>query len=169
MSYSFERKLDVRRLEEEQETHEQVFLQMYEELLSWATYLTNWKPERAEDLLHDSYIQFTRSRPDLSSIRDIRSYLFRTIRNTHLSQERRYLQSRYPSLPISDFDSAEAALRTIAVESNHIERQVEEVKLRVVGELRQVCLYACARKEDSKAGYLYSGSFMAIIRVKSRE
>lgn len=152
MSYSFEGMLDVRQLGARQETHEDLFLQLYDELLSWAMYLTDRRRERAEDLVHDSFIQFTRTRPDLSSIKDIRSYLFRVIRNMHLSHLRRWLQSSYAPLSISDFDSAEAGLRTIAVETDHAARQLEDVKLRVLADLRHVCHYACARKELSKAG-----------------
>lgn len=152
MSYSVEGMLDGRQLEARQATHEDLFLQLYNDLLSWAMYLTDRQRERAEDLVHDSFIQFTRTRPDLSNIKDARSYLFRVVRNMHLSQLRRWLQPSYASLSISDFDSAEAGLRAVAVETDYAARQLEDVKLRVLSDLRHVCHYACARKDISKAG-----------------
>lgn len=152
MSYNVDGMLDVRQLETPQATHEDLFLQLYYDLLSWAMYLTDRQRERAEDLVHDSFIQFTRTRPDLATIKDIRSYLFRVVRNMHLSHLRRWLQPSYAALSISDFDSAEAGLRTVALETDQAARQLQDVKLRVLSDLRHVCHYACARKEISKAG-----------------
>jgi DNA-directed RNA polymerase specialized sigma24 family protein len=56
--------------------HAESFIQRYERLHGWALQLTERDHERAEDLLHDAFIQFTLSRPDLASIDDLDSYLY---------------------------------------------------------------------------------------------
>ncbi|HKR02592.1 MAG TPA: RNA polymerase sigma factor [Pyrinomonadaceae bacterium] len=125
------------------EHHEEVFLARYTRLRAWALHLTENDRERAEDIVHDAYIQFTFARPELDAIANLDGYLYTMLRNLHLSQLRRSLRQPHRSLSIVDYDSAETGLRAAADASRRIYLQ---------DDLRQVCKYACARKETSKAG-----------------
>jgi RNA polymerase sigma factor (sigma-70 family) len=122
-------------------THEEVFLQRYDRLLSQALHITNRGHSAAEDLVHDAFIQFTLSKPDLSAINDLDSYLFIVLRNMHLSQVRRASQHRFAPISIADYDSAAIGLRALDIQ-NH---------LQAVDELLRICDYVCVRKESSKA------------------
>ncbi|HMJ25406.1 MAG TPA: RNA polymerase sigma factor, partial [Pyrinomonadaceae bacterium] len=132
------------------ESHEEVFLGRYARLRSWATQLTDQGREQAEDLLHDAFIQFTLSRPDLNTISNLDGYLYRLLRNLHLSQVRRSVRVQHKTLSIVDYDSAEIGLR-----SGDPRQQI-----RLQDELRQVCQYACDRKETSSAGSVLILRFM---------
>jgi DNA-directed RNA polymerase specialized sigma24 family protein len=48
--------------------------------------LTNQDHHRAENLMHDAFVQFALSRPDLKHIQNLEAYLYMTLKNTHLSQ-----------------------------------------------------------------------------------
>ncbi|MDQ3821374.1 MAG: sigma-70 family RNA polymerase sigma factor, partial [Acidobacteriota bacterium] len=124
------------------ERHEELFLARYSVLRAWALQLTKNDPGRAEDLVHDAYVQFTLSRLDLDSISNLDGYLYSMLRNLHLSEVRRVLRRRERSLSIVDYDSAEIGLRAADPRE----------QIRLQDELRQVCHYACSRKETSKAG-----------------
>ncbi len=124
------------------EQHEELFLERYSQLRAWALQVTEGDPEQAEDLVHDTYIQFTLSRPDLNAISNLNGYLYTMMRNLYVSQLRRSLRKRQRTLSIIDYDSAEMGLRT--ADPN------EQIKLQDA--LRQICQYACMRKQTSKAG-----------------
>jgi RNA polymerase sigma factor (sigma-70 family) len=122
--------------------YEEVFLARYTRLRAWALQLTENDRERAEDLVHDAYIQFTFTRPDLDAISNLDGYLYTMLRNLHLSQVRRSLRLQRRTLSIVDYDSAEIGLRAADPRE----------QIRLQDELREVCRYAALRKETSKAG-----------------
>ncbi|HEY5883499.1 MAG TPA: RNA polymerase sigma factor [Pyrinomonadaceae bacterium] len=122
--------------------HEEVFLGRYARLRAWALQLTAGDRERAEDLVHDAFVQFNLTQPDLNGISNLDGYLYRMLRNLHLSQVRRSMREQHRNLSIIDYDSAEIGLRTS--DPRH--------QIRLQDELRLVCHYGCIRKETSKAG-----------------
>jgi RNA polymerase sigma factor (sigma-70 family) len=122
--------------------HEELFLERYKRLLAWALQLTERDREHAEDLVHDTYIQFTLTRPDLSAIDNLNGYLYTMMRNLRVSQLRRSLRRQQRTISIIDYDSAEMGLRAA---DPH-----EQIKLQDA--LRQICQYACMRKQTAKAG-----------------
>lgn len=124
------------------ESHEQLFISRYQSLLTWSLHLTGHDREEAEDLLHDAYIQFTLTRPDLNSIQNLNGYLFGVLRVLWLSRQRRAGRARLEQLSVIEYDSAEMGLWL---------SDPRELN-RIQDELRAVCHYACARKESSKAG-----------------
>lgn len=124
------------------ETIEEIFLAHYSRLRGWALALTNSDHERADDLVHDAYIQFTFTRPNLDSIGNLNGYLYTMLRNLHLSQVRRLERLQRRTLSIVDYDSAELGLRLVDPRE----------QIRIQDELRRVCQFACVRKETSKAG-----------------
>lgn len=126
----------------EYDHHEAIFLERYTWLLGWALQLTKHDRQRAEDLVHDAYIQFTLTRPDLNAITNLNGYLYIMLRNLQRSHMRRALRTQHRTLSIIDYDSAEIGLRGIDPSE----------QLQVQESLRQVCQYACIRKRTSKAG-----------------
>jgi len=71
--------------------HEELFLERYGRLRACALQLTENDREQAEDLVHDTYVQFTLARPDLNAIGNLNGYLYTMMRNLHVSQLRRSL------------------------------------------------------------------------------
>jgi RNA polymerase sigma factor (sigma-70 family) len=124
------------------ESHEDIFLQRYDWLVGWASRLTGNDPEKAEDLVHDAYIQFTLARPVLDRIHNLEAYLYALLRNLYLSDLRRNTRSPIRPAYTINYDSAEIGLRAVD----------PRVQLNLRDELRYICHYACARKETSKAG-----------------
>jgi RNA polymerase sigma factor (sigma-70 family) len=125
-----------------EQRHEDVFLARYGRLRAWALRLTLGDAGRAEDLVHDAFVQFTFSRPDLERVWNLDGYLYRVLRNLNVSQLRRARGPRGELLAASEYDSAEVMLR--AADPREVIREQDK--------LRQVCRYACLRKDSSKAG-----------------
>ncbi len=121
--------------------HEDLFLARYERLRAWAMSLTEGEAMEAEDLVHDAFIQFTLSRPDLDSIENLDGYLRQTLRNLRVSQCRRAAQKRQQPLCAADYDSAELSLRAEEIHAGLGARE----------ELQLICEYAIARRQSSKA------------------
>ncbi|HEX8282983.1 MAG TPA: RNA polymerase sigma factor [Pyrinomonadaceae bacterium] len=131
-------------------SHEEVFLARYGPLRSWAMRLTGGDAARAEDLVHDAYVNFTLARPDLARMQNLDGYLYQMLRNLNTSQMRRAARRREDVPAVVEYDSIEFALR--AADPRDL--------IRVQDELRQVCHYACLRKESSKAGSVLILRFM---------
>lgn len=123
-------------------SHAEVFMGRYEGLFQHALRLTDHDREKAEDLLHDAFVQFNVSKPDLSEIADADAYLYVVLRHLHLSKLRQAKRNPIGSLLVVEYDSAEIGLRAV----DHAER------LAIEEQLRRVCAYACMRKETAKAG-----------------
>src|SRR5205085_9318909 len=94
-------------------SHEDVFIERYEWLMGWSLQLTGHNQEQAEDLLHDAFIQFTLTRPDLNAVQNLEGYLYSMLRNMHISQIRRAVRTRNRVISIVDHDSAELGLRAV--------------------------------------------------------
>jgi len=136
--------LDKRRLvAQPDEKREELFTQRYERLLVWALRLTNQQRESAEDLVQDAFVQFMLGRTKLEEIENIDGYLRRMLRYMHLARmSRRAQHLRDTALSIADYDSFR--LSWSAIEPPR--------RMQAAEELRQICAYACARKESSRAG-----------------
>ncbi len=122
-------------------THVELFVENYDTLRRWAAHFTE-SGQDAEDLLHDTFIQFTLGKPDLNSIQNLEGYLYILMRNLHLSQLRRATRLPVRSLSVVEFDTADVSFWA----SDPRDR------LRLRDELGAVCHYACVRKESAKAG-----------------
>jgi len=123
-------------------TNEELFIERYDRLLRWSLQLTEQDHELAEDLLHDAFIQFTLSPADIDAIQNLEGYLYGMLRNLHLSQVRRTTRHRFQQLSIVEYESVLIGLRSVD----------PRTQIQVQQELRQICQYACTRKESSKAG-----------------
>lgn len=126
-----------------QADHEDLFLARYERLLAFARQLRDVDAQRAEDLVHDAFVQFIVSRPPLDNIENLDGYLQRMVRNLHLSEIRR--RTPVQSLLPEAVEPETAALQLQALKDH---ASLAAVK----AELRTTCRYAIARKESSRAG-----------------
>ncbi len=127
-------------------SHEELFLERYTELISSSLQLGGYDRHKAEDLVHDAYIQWTLVRPDLQLIRNLDGYLYGMLRNMHAAELRRSMRHPMASLSVVEYDSALMSLQR-ASDELHTARMQDQ--------LRRVCDYACVRKETSKAGSLF--------------
>jgi RNA polymerase sigma factor (sigma-70 family) len=122
-------------------TYEDLFMDRYDRLLAWAMQLTDHDLQQAEDLVHDVFVKFALTRPDLQRIDNLDGYFYISLRNTYRSQVRRAGRGSMQQLSLLDYDSVELGLRF--VESRHL--------IRVQDELFLICRYACCRKETAKS------------------
>src|SRR5262249_55535440 len=123
-------------------SHEDLFIERYEQILRWSLHITGRDAHLAEDLVHDVFVQFTLAQPDLSRVANVEGYLYSMLRNRHLSHIRRAARTPTDRLSAIDYDSAEISLRSTDLRSQIDARD----------QLRAICRYACLRKESSKAG-----------------
>ncbi|MBO0861021.1 MAG: hypothetical protein J2P21_21565, partial [Chloracidobacterium sp.] len=141
-------------------------MRYYQRLFGWAFHLTGGPRARAEDLLHDAFIQFALCRPDLTNINNVDSYLYRLLLNLFLAQKRKAAQMQDLSLNITNYDSAELGLNAIDFQA----------RLQAREDLLRISHYACVRKETSRAGsvlilrffYDYSPSEIARVFLSQR-
>src|SRR5918912_4334034 len=103
--------LDPSEFHRGEERHEDVFLARYGPLRRWALRLTEGDAARAEDLVHDAFVQFTLARPDLGRVENLDGYLYQMLRNLNVSQMRRARWQREDAPAVVEYDSAEFALR----------------------------------------------------------
>jgi DNA-directed RNA polymerase specialized sigma24 family protein len=160
------RQILPRKLQVEADAHTELFLRYYQPLFRLALRLTDGSRARAEDLLHDAFIQFVLSRPDLNSIDNIDRYLCRLLVNLFRTQKRKAAQMQSISFNIADYDSIKLGLHAIDFQARW---QAQE-------DLIRICHYACVRKETSRAGsvlilrffYDYSPSEIAKVTLSPR-
>ncbi len=160
--------LDSQKLAPQREQkREELFTERYEQLLAWALRLTNQNRPSAEDLVQDAFIQFVLGRTSLEEIENIDGYLRRMLRYMHLSRMNRNAEKVLDrTISITDYDSFDQGWR--AVEPAR--------RIQTKEELCQICAYACARKETSRAGAIlilrffhdYYPSEIALILRSSR-
>ncbi|HYM00864.1 MAG TPA: hypothetical protein VEZ90_18045, partial [Blastocatellia bacterium] len=123
-------------------SHEEIIIQRYDWLFNWSMKLTGYNRPESEDLVHDAFVEFTLSAPDIGSIENIDGYLYGLLRNLSLSRARRRSRIDWQSDSVLDYDSAELWLRSAHPDSLIHARQL----------LSRVCDFACLRKEASKSG-----------------
>lgn len=126
-----------------EEKREQLFTERYESLLAWALRLTNQQREAAQDLVQDAFVQFMLGRTGLEQIENIDGYLRRMLRYMYVSRMSRQAQRLHDTaLSVADYDTVN--LGWTAIEPPR--------RMQALEELQQICAYACARKESSRAG-----------------
>src|SRR5262249_24956474 len=123
-------------------SHRDAFLKRYKSLNAWAIQMTGGDRALAEDLLHDLFLLFTISQPDINRIANLDNFLYTSLRNLHISQLRRTTRRRFEQLSVVEYESVRLSLHSIADGRDLIQAQ---------DQLRRVCHYACARKETAKA------------------
>src|ERR1051325_1856765 len=126
-------------------SHEEVFAQRYHTLMNWALTLTHHDRQQAEDLVHDTFIHFMISRPDLPVV-ETEGYFYVMLRTSKVSQMRRALRVRETAYPIADILSISETTSVQAELRNAGQR------LQLQDELCRICQYASIRKNKSKMG-----------------
>src|SRR5260221_3040203 len=94
------------------EWYEQVFLDHYERIVTWAVQLAGGRTQ-AEDLVQDAFVYLVNARPNLSEARTIDAYLYGILRNLHRAQLNRSVRRQGISLSILDFDCLEQELSVL--------------------------------------------------------
>jgi DNA-directed RNA polymerase specialized sigma24 family protein len=122
-----------------QSAREKVFLEHYAWLLECALNMTRGQRERAEDLVHDVFVQFHVKQVDLATIDDVRGYLNGMLRNLHLLQLRRSTRHPLHQLSLLDHDTVAISLRA----------QDSADQLQSLDLLRRACEFVCYRKETA--------------------
>jgi RNA polymerase sigma factor (sigma-70 family) len=122
-------------------SHEDIFIQYYSRLRNWAVQITGQDYALAEDLLHDAFIQFTHSQPNLENIENLDGYLYGVIRNLHLSHLRKTARRNKYQPSIIEFETARLGLHSANAHDNF---QIQE-------ELKRICYYLCLRRETARA------------------
>jgi RNA polymerase sigma factor (sigma-70 family) len=120
-------------------SREKVFLEHYRWLLGCALQFTRGQRERAEDLVHDTFVQFQVKKVDVGAIDDVRRYLNGILRNLFLLQVRRAARYSIQEFSLLDHDSADMSLR-----SQSPLDQFQSADLLV-----RACNFVCYRKETS--------------------
>lgn len=120
---------------------EGVFARHYDWLLKWAEYLVRGRQEQAEDLVHELFIQFQRTSPDLATDEEAKAYLYRSLRNLFLSSVARTTVAQQHQLSIYDYDNFRIGISAIDRGS----------LLSVREDLWSICRYACERKASLRA------------------
>jgi len=143
------------------DSHRDIFLARYDQVLAWALRLTGNRREQAEDLVQDTFVLLVNSRPDITRARDLESYLYPLVRNIHRAQLQKVLRRAALDLNILDFDSVEVGLK------ENIGRE-DEHRLRMQNDLRRICDFAIRRRESSRVGSVLLLRFFHGICCKTR-
>lgn len=122
---------------------EELFLTHYEQMFEWALHLTGHDHARAEDLVHDVFVQLRLGGPDLAAIENAEAYLFAVLRNLNRSQLTRARSSPANSSLLVEYDSVAAGLQA--------RRDGTGQRMETLAELRAICQFVGARKETAKA------------------
>ena len=125
----------------EDKSRERMFLEHYSWLRECALNITHGERERAEDLVHDAFLQFLDKDADIAHVADIRGYLNGILRNLHLLQLRRATRRPVQQFSLMDHDSASVGLRVWSSAD----------QLLSADSLMRACDFACYRKESSLA------------------
>lgn len=126
-------------------SHEEVFLERYSSMLTWARNLTKNDAELPEDLVQEAYIQFVLTAPALNEIKNLDGYLYGLLRNLSLSHFRRETRTRLEQLSIYEFDSAEDSLITIDLRDQENARD----------ELQRICSFLTIRKKSARTAGVF--------------
>ncbi len=120
--------------------HEKEFVKRYSLLLSWCLRLTKHR-EKAEDLLHDAFLHFTQTRPDLTYIKNLEAFLRTLVRNLYISRDWRVSIREGQKVYLEDFPSSETTFQSPSGREPALDQD----------EIACISSYALARKGSSKA------------------
>jgi DNA-directed RNA polymerase specialized sigma24 family protein len=121
--------------------HESLFLARYQQLLAHATRLTHGNRDLAGDLIQDLFLYFTETKPNLDEIENLDAYLYTSLKHLHFAHLRKGMRDPIGELAVVHYESAELSLRA-APQSN---------RFYVYDQLKRICEYALAQKNNSKS------------------
>jgi RNA polymerase sigma factor (sigma-70 family) len=124
---------------------EKIFLEHYDWLLRSALTFTRGSRSRAEDLVHDLFVQFQLKLKSLEEVDDLRAYLYGMLRNLYASQLRRASRHAIQQLSILDHDSVSIGLRAHDFSD----------RLETLSVLTRACEFVCHRKETTLTASIF--------------
>jgi RNA polymerase sigma factor (sigma-70 family) len=124
---------------------EKIFLEHYDWLLRAALTFTRGSRSRAEDLVHDLFVQFLLKLKGLEEVDDIRGYLYGMLRNVYASQLRRASRHAIQQLSVLDHDSISVGLRAYDFSD----------QLETLSVLTRACQFVCHRKETTLTASIF--------------
>jgi RNA polymerase sigma factor (sigma-70 family) len=124
---------------------EKLFLEHYDWLLRSALTFTRGSRGRAEDLVHDLFVQFVLRLKSLEEVDDLRAYLYGMLRNLYASQLRRASRHAIQQLSILDHDSVSVGLRAYDFSD----------RLETLSALTRACEFVCHRKETTLTASIF--------------
>jgi RNA polymerase sigma factor (sigma-70 family) len=124
---------------------EKIFLEHYDWLLRSALTFTRGSRGRAEDLVHDLFVQFQLRLKSLEEVEDLRAYLYGMLRNLYASQLRRASRHAIQQLSILDHDSISVGLRAYDFSD----------RLETLSVLTRACEFVCHRKETTLTASIF--------------
>ncbi len=124
---------------------EKIFLEHYDWLLRAALTFTRGSRSRAEDLVHDLFVQFLLKLKSLEEVDDVRGYLYGMLRNVYASQLRRASRHAIQQLSILDHDSISVGLRAYDFSD----------QLETLSVLTRACEFVCYRKETTLTASIF--------------
>jgi len=123
------------------ERTDQVLERYYGQLVAWGTLLTRGDEGKALDLVHDFCLNLTVTKPDLSGVRDMDGYLYKSLRHIYLSGLAQSSREALQFVNVAEFDSVQFALSP-HLSSDRLQRQ---------NDLRRICSYSVWRKAQTKS------------------
>ncbi|MBT9333023.1 RNA polymerase sigma factor [Paracidobacterium acidisoli] len=120
---------------------EQVLERYYGQLVEWGTLLTRGDQNKAQDLVHDFCLHLTVTKPDLSAVRDMDGYLYKSLRNIYVSGLAQSSREALQLVSIAEYDSVQLAAMPRHA-GDPLQRQ---------NDLRRICCYAVWRKAQTKS------------------
>ncbi|MCA8925780.1 MAG: sigma-70 family RNA polymerase sigma factor [Planctomycetes bacterium] len=105
-------------------------------LYAYARLLTH-SPQGAEDAVHDAFVRLAR-RGDAEGIEDLRSYLFRTVRNEALRQRSRWARWRRRDELVGEFRLSESASAEGDAQRKERAAEIERAMAALPGPQREV-------------------------------
>lgn len=133
------------RLLKKQPSRQEVFLERYSSMLTWAKTLTKGDAEMTEDIIQDAYIQFTLNAPPIDEIQNLDGYLYVLLKNLCLANFRRSGRNRLTQLSIFEYDSAEFAFSRLDYRDQENARE----------ELQKICAFLTIRKNKARTAGVF--------------
>ncbi|MEI9979872.1 MAG: hypothetical protein WDN23_12915 [Edaphobacter sp.] len=120
---------------------EQILERYYGQLVEWGTLLTRGDQNKAQDLVHDFCLHLTVTKPDLSAVREMDGYLYKSLRNIYVSGLAQSSREALQLVNIAEYDSVQLAAMPRHA-GDPLQRQ---------NDLRRICCYAVWRKTQTKS------------------
>jgi RNA polymerase sigma factor (sigma-70 family) len=124
---------------------EEALAEHYDQLRAWALGLTRGDEDVSLDIVHDLYLYVLLAKPDFSRIKNLDSYLYKCLRHLHIAYMAKSSRLGSQQISVADIESIQFALWT-SPESYVLEHQ---------NELRRICQYVIARKNQTKGASFF--------------
>lgn len=119
--------------------YDRFFQENYPDLQRWALQIAMYNRDLSHDLLHDVYLRVSQREDNPESIESVHAYLYKAIKNAHISHLRRKTRTGGFQISLSENESDLSQL--LIVDPRLINKAHDD--------LRAICRFACNRKSTS--------------------